>query len=57
MATIPTILYYWAIFLMVEFDAKKFGAKAIAFDHTYSLGQLTRLYGFHFTSLIAIVVS
>ena len=30
MATIPTILYYWAIFLMVEFDAKKFGAKAIA---------------------------
>jgi len=56
MATIPTILYYWAIFLMVEFDAKKFGAKAIAFDRTYSLGQLTRLYGFHFTSLICIVV-
>lgn len=55
MASIPTILYYWAIFLMVEFDAKKFGAKAIAFDHTYSLGKLTRLYGFHFTSLIAIV--
>jgi TRAP-type uncharacterized transport system fused permease subunit len=40
---------------MVEFDAKKFGAKVIAFDHTYSLWQLTRLYGFHFTSLIAIV--
>jgi len=56
MASIPTILYYWGIFLMVEFDAKKFGAKAIAFDRTYSLWQLTRLYGFHFTSLIAIVV-
>jgi len=56
MASIPTILYYWAIFLMVEFDAKKFGAKVIAFDRTYSLGRLTRLYGFHFTSLIAIVV-
>lgn len=56
MASIPTILYYWAIFLMVEFDAKKFGAKVIAFDRTYSLWQLTRLYGFHFTSLIAIVV-
>ena len=56
MATIPTILYYWAIFLMVEFDAKKFGAKVIAFDRTYSLWQLTRMYGFHFTSLIAIVV-
>jgi TRAP transporter 4TM/12TM fusion protein len=56
MALVPTILYYWAIFLMVEFDAKKFGAKAVVYDHTYSLGQLTRLYGFHFTSLIAIVV-
>ena len=56
MASIPTILYYWGIFLMVEFDAKKFGAKVISFDHTYSLWQLTRLYGFHFTSLIAIVV-
>jgi len=56
MASIPTILYYWAIFLMVEFDAKKFGAKVITLDRTYSLGQLTRLYGFHFTSLIAIVV-
>jgi TRAP transporter 4TM/12TM fusion protein len=56
MACIPTVLYYWAIFLMVEFDAKKFGAKTIAFDRTYSLWGLTRLYGFHFTSLIAIVV-
>jgi len=56
MASIPTILYYWAIFLMVEFDAKKFGTRAIAFDRAHSLGHLTRLYGFHFTSLIAIVV-
>jgi TRAP transporter 4TM/12TM fusion protein len=55
MACIPTILYYWAIFLMVEFDAKKFGAKVIAFDHNLTLWQLTRLYGFHFLSLIAIV--
>jgi TRAP transporter 4TM/12TM fusion protein len=56
MAAIPTCLYYWSIFLMVELDAKKFGVKEIAFDRTYSLGQLTYLYGFHFTSLIAIVV-
>jgi TRAP transporter 4TM/12TM fusion protein len=55
MASIPTILYYWAVFLMVEFDAKKFGAKTIAFDRTHSLWDLTRMYGFHFTSLIAIV--
>jgi TRAP transporter 4TM/12TM fusion protein len=56
MASIPTCLYYWSIFLMVELDAKKFGVKEIAFDKTYSLGQLTYLYGFHFISLIAIVV-
>jgi TRAP transporter 4TM/12TM fusion protein len=56
MACIPTCLYYWSIFLMVELDAKKFGVKEIAFDKTYSLWQLTYLYGFHFTSLIAIVV-
>jgi TRAP transporter 4TM/12TM fusion protein len=55
MASIPTCLYYWSIFLMVELDAKKFGVKQIAFDKTYSLGQLTYLYGFHFISLIAIV--
>jgi TRAP transporter 4TM/12TM fusion protein len=55
MACVPTILYYWAIFWMVEFDAKKFGAKVIAFDRSLTLWQLTRLYGFHFLSLIAIV--
>lgn len=55
MASIPTCLYYWSIFLMVELDAKKFGVKDIVVDKTYSLWQLTYLYGFHFTSLIAIV--
>jgi len=56
MAVVPTLLYYWSIVLMVEFDAKKHGVKAIPFDRTYSLGRLTKLYGFHFISLIAIVV-
>ncbi len=55
MAVMPTILYYLSIFLMVEFDAKKFGAQKVAVDEIYSLGQLTRMYWFHFTSLIAIV--
>ncbi len=55
MACIPTCLYYWSIFLMVELDAKKFGTEEIAFDKTYSLWQLTYLYGFHFISLVAIV--
>ena len=30
MAAIPTLLYYWSIFTMVELDARKFGAKPIA---------------------------
>ena len=56
MACIPTCLYYWSIFLMVEIDARKFGVKEVAFDRTYSVWKLTRLYGFHFISLVAIVV-
>jgi TRAP transporter 4TM/12TM fusion protein len=56
MASIPTCLYYWSIFLMVELDARKFGIREVAFDHTYRLGQLTYLYGFHFTSFITIIV-
>lgn len=56
MAVMPTILYYLSIFLMVEFDAKKFGAKRVSLDEAHSLKELTRLYWFHFTSLIAIVV-
>lgn len=55
MAVVPTCLYYWSIFLMVELDSKKFGGKEVLFDRTYTLGRLTYLYGFHFLSLIAIV--
>lgn len=55
MASIPTCLYYWSIFLMVELDAKKFGTKEIPFERSQSLWQLTYRYGFHFLSLIAIV--
>jgi TRAP transporter 4TM/12TM fusion protein len=56
MAAIPTCLYYWSIFLMVELDAKKFGVQQVTFDKTHSLGRLTYLYGFHFISLVAIIV-
>jgi TRAP transporter 4TM/12TM fusion protein len=55
MATIPTCLYYWSIFLMVELDAKRFGVKQIPFDRSQSIWQLTYRYGFHFLSLIVIV--
>jgi TRAP transporter 4TM/12TM fusion protein len=56
MAVVPTCLYYWSIFLMVELDSRKFGATHVSFDRTHSIGQLTRLYGFHFLSLIGIIV-
>ena len=41
---------------MVELDAKKFGSRQVTFDKTLSVGRLTAMYGFHFISLIAIVV-
>jgi TRAP transporter 4TM/12TM fusion protein len=56
MAVMPTILYYLSIFLMVEFDAKKFGARQVVIDESLGLKELTKRYWFHFTSLIAIVV-
>jgi TRAP transporter 4TM/12TM fusion protein len=56
MATIPTFLYYWAIFLMVELDAKKFGAKVIPVDMELRVGVLVRRYWYHFISLVAIIV-
>jgi TRAP transporter 4TM/12TM fusion protein len=55
MAVMPTILYYLSIFLMVEFDAKKFGVHQVVIDETYSLGALTRMYWYHFISLVSIV--
>lgn len=56
MASIPTCLYYWSIFLMVELDAKKFGAKDVSLEQEQNLWKLTYEYGYHFLSLIALVV-
>ena len=56
MAIMPTILYYWSIFLMVEFDARRFGVKEVTVARKGSLGQLTFRYGYHFVSLITIVL-
>src|SRR5215203_2759203 len=56
MATIPTCLYYLGIFTMVELDARKVGARDVIFTSELSIGELTRRYGFHFLSLIAVVV-
>ncbi len=54
MATIPTILYYLSIFLMIELDARRLGAREVRID-VPPVGTLLRRYGYHFTSLFAIV--
>ena len=54
MAAIPTLLYYWSIFMMVELDARKFGAQPISIEGE-TAWSLTRKYGYHFVSLVAIV--
>src|SRR5712691_4900880 len=56
MATIPTCLYYLSLLFMVELDAKRYGAHAVPYDRSMSLWQMTKRYGFHFTSLIAVIV-
>ncbi|HEU4340888.1 MAG TPA: TRAP transporter fused permease subunit [Candidatus Binatia bacterium] len=55
MATIPTCLFYFALFLMVELDARKFGMRNIPFDRGETVWQIIRQFGFHSLSLVAIV--
>jgi TRAP transporter 4TM/12TM fusion protein len=56
MATIPTCLYYLSLLFMVELDALRFGAHEVAFKAEMSVWTLTRRYGFHFVSLVAVVI-
>jgi TRAP transporter 4TM/12TM fusion protein len=55
MAAIPTCLYYLALFVMVELDARRFGMHEVTFRSVESLWSLTRKYWFHFLSLVAII--
>src|SRR6266566_4965600 len=55
MATVPTILYYLSLYLMVELDVRKFGMPDVAMENLQSVWQITRRYWFHFISLIAIL--
>ena len=56
MATIPTVLYYLSLFIMVELDARKFNMRDVPIEHRQSVWQLTKEFGFHFLSLISIIV-
>jgi TRAP transporter 4TM/12TM fusion protein len=55
MATIPTVLYYLSIFLMIEADSRRLGTRPVEGDPG-SAWALTRQYGYHFTSLVAIAL-
>lgn len=53
MATVPTLLYYLSIFLMIEADARRLGTRPVDVEAP-SLWQITSRYGYHFSSLFAI---
>ena len=53
MATVPTLLYYLSIFLMIEADSRRLGTRPVEVE-TPSLWEITRRYGYHFSSLFAI---
>lgn len=55
MATIPTLLYYLSVLLMIEADSRRLGTRAVQ-TGTLSLAQLTWRYGYHFSSLVAIAL-
>lgn len=54
-AMIPTVLYYLGILLAVEIDARRFGMKP-AHQQSESPWKLLARFGYHFSSLVAIVV-
>ncbi len=55
MAVIPTLLFYLALFLMVEIDARKYSMGKTAIHQVEPIWTLTRKYWFHFLSLVSIV--
>jgi TRAP transporter 4TM/12TM fusion protein len=55
MACIPTILFYLALFLMVEIDARKYHMGKLLIEKVDTVWNLTRHYWYHFLSLISIV--
>ncbi len=59
MACIPTILYYYAILVMVELDSRKYAGAGGHDEQMVPKGDLwrvTKMYWFHFSSLLAIIV-
>ncbi len=55
MATIPTVLFYLGLFVMVEIDARKYNMSEGMRDKVESAWKLAKTYWFHFFSLVSIV--
>ena len=53
-ALIPSVLYYLGIFLAIEADARRFETDEVKVE-TPPAGKLILRYGYHFSSLFAIV--
>jgi TRAP transporter 4TM/12TM fusion protein len=53
MAVIPALLYFFSIFLMIEADTRRAGAKPVDVASP-SLWEITRQSGYHFIALIGV---
>jgi TRAP transporter 4TM/12TM fusion protein len=56
MAVVPTLLYYFSLYLMVEFDARKYSMSEATFVTEESAWALSKRYWYHFLSLASIVI-
>ena len=56
MAIIPTCLSYFGLLVMTEIDSRKYNLRAVDPQLDMTLRQLVLRYGFHFSSLISVVV-
>ena len=55
MAAIPALLYFFSIFLMIEADTRRAGARSVAIA-TPPLWQLTKRHGYHFLAVVGIPI-
>jgi TRAP transporter 4TM/12TM fusion protein len=53
MAAIPALLYFFSIFLMIEADTRRAGARPVPIA-TPPLWQLTKQHGYHFLAVVGI---
>jgi TRAP transporter 4TM/12TM fusion protein len=55
MAAIPALLYFFSIFLMIEADTRRAGARPVAIT-TPPLWELTKRHGYHFLAVVGIPI-